>query len=91
MIAEPLSIADVIALGVLCDAAARGAHVRWLHDETGDVVEGTARAIAHDGGGFMRMGEDVRDMYLHVSTAFEHWLPIRELMGKVTRGEFAAD
>jgi len=87
---EPLCIADVLALNTLLTAAQRTAHVRW-QTPNGDLTDGVARAISHDGGGFLRSGEDVRDGFLHVSGMFERWVPVRYLMTLVPDGLFAVD
>lgn len=85
----PFTIRDAVAVNKIIDAAQRCAHVRWLDD--GDIAEGVARCIAHDGGGFLGGDEDVRDGFLHVSGITERWLPVVDLIGMVARGEFAVD
>lgn len=81
---------DVLELYTILDAAARGARVRWMTDNH-DILDGVARCIAHDGGGFLSADEDVRDGFLHVSGISEWWLPVREIMAKVRVGAFAVD
>lgn len=89
MSTKPLTIADTVALATIIRCAQTTSRVRWLNDR-GDLLDGTARCIAHDGGGFPGPDEDIRDMYLHVSGPGECWLPVSDLIGLVQRGEFAA-
>jgi hypothetical protein len=92
MSGDTLTAGDVFNLHTILDAAARGARVRWLADGNDvDILDGVARCIAHDGGGLLRADEDVRDGFLHVSGMGEHWLPVRQIMAKVSVGTFAVD
>lgn len=85
----PFTIADTVHIETIMHAAQQGARVRWL--DNGDLREGVARCIAHDGGGFLQSDEDVRDGFLHVSGMFEQWLPVTKLLGMVERGEFGIE
>lgn len=42
------------------------------------------RDFTHDGGGFIRADEDVRDAYVWTSGMFEHWYPVRDLMAALS-------
>lgn len=86
----PLTSTDVRALATIVDAAESGKHVRWANG-SGDVLAGTARALARDGGGFPSSQEDVRDVCLHVSGITETWLPVVDVMRMLGEGMFAVD
>lgn len=86
----PVSVSDVLALHTIINAATGTKRVRWL-DGNNDLHEGVARAIAHDGGGFLSEGEDVRDGFLHVSGTIETWVPVAWLVDKVKATMFAVD
>lgn len=87
-----LTVADVIALSTIVDAASQSAHVRWL-DERGDIREGVARHIVRGATdfGFIDQTTDVRDAFLRITSGFEITIPVRDLMGMVMRGEFVID
>jgi len=77
-----LTMPEAAALGQIVSAAADSAKVARLL-ESGDVAEGTARAI-HTAGSEYRPGpgDDLRDCRLHVTTdhGFEVWWPLSELV-----------
>ena len=85
-----LTLADVMALHTIVTATITGAKVRWL-TESGDVLEGVARSIGHEDSTFLRAGEDVRDGFLRVTVTMDYFLPVRDVMAMVKRGEFALD
>lgn len=82
-----LTIDDLHALSEITDACTHGYRVARLM-ESGEVLEGVARSIGDERGNFIRRDEDVRDGYLRVSSMFEHFWPIRELIPLVKRSEF---
>jgi len=90
-----LTIADVIALSTIIDAASQSAKVRWWDNERGDVREGTARHIVRgaDDFVFIPQTQDVRDAFLRITTTMgmEITIPVRKLMDMVQRGEFVKD
>ena len=48
--------------------------------DTDKPAEYVLRAFTHDGGGFLREDEDVRDAYVWCSGIFEHWFKVEELL-----------
>lgn len=48
--------------------------------ETDKPAEYVLRAFTHEGGGFLRYDEDVRDAFVWCSGIFEHWFPVEELL-----------
>ena len=84
-----MTIEETIQAAEILRAAQTTAKVAYLL-ESGDVAYGTARSVGNDRGAFARNGEDVRDLFLRVTTQsrLEAFLPVRELMPKVSSGEF---
>jgi len=84
-----MTIEETIQAAEILRAAQTTAKVAYLL-ESGDVAYGTARSVGNDRGAFARNGEDVRDLFLRVTTqsGLEAFLPVRELMPKVSSGEF---
>jgi hypothetical protein len=88
---ETLSIAKACQIQTILRAAQGTLRVRWL-TANNDLLEGTARAICvREGGGFCGPEDDLRDGFLWISGTFEHWLPVRDVMDMIGRGEFALD
>lgn len=58
-----------------------------------DVVYGTARCISNEVGMFSQPTDDVRDLYLRVTSqaGFEHFWPVAQLMDELVDGLFAAN
>lgn len=83
-----VSVADVHALAVIVGAASEGSRVTWMLDGSDHAVSGVARAIAHEGGGFLTDHDDVRDGFLHVSGTVEVWLPITQLIDMLRNHTF---
>jgi hypothetical protein len=90
-----LSIADVIALSTIIDAASQSAHVRWLDDDGSTIAEGTARHIVRgeDDFAFIPQTMDLRDAFLRITSraGWDVAIPVRKLMDMVMRGEFVKD
>lgn len=85
-----LTASDAAAVYAVIDAAAGGKKVARADDD-GNVTYGTARSLCGDAtGGFLGGRDDVRDCYLHVTltTGFEAFWPVRELMPMVMSGMF---
>lgn len=95
----PLTVADVVSLAAIVDAAARGvrvARVSDFDDGTGDgVVWGTARHIVADDqtAAFPAASDDVRDCWLRVtlSTGMEAFWPVEDLVRDHQAAMFATD
>ena len=88
----PLSMADLVALGTIAEAAQGNRKITWL-GRNENIEVGTARSIGDDHGNFKIESGDVRDGYLRITsvTGFEHFIPIMDVVGMVQRGEFALD
>ena len=87
---KTLTMHDLTCLQIVAGAAERCAKVRWLN-ESGDILDGVARSIGDEQGNFLRSDEDVRDGYLRISSTFEYFLPVTEVMEMVSRGAFGID
>jgi hypothetical protein len=88
-----LSVADVIALSTIIDAASQGAKVRWLDDD-GNIRSGVARHIVRGASDFNFVGrnQDVRDAFLRITSGgLEITIAVRALMEKVHNTEFVID
>lgn len=93
-----LNIEDAVAIGELLRCCQSNLPVTWLvrYPDTGELVgdgktiSGTARAIVCDDKGthFMRQDMDVRDGYVWISSTFEHFLPVRDVLKWYKAGEF---
>lgn len=93
MARHTLTMADAVALGAVVGAARRNAYVGRLMPETGDVMHGTARSIGTADGAFTGPNDDVREMYLRVTTSagWEAFWPVSDLMAEVNTGTFVVD
>jgi hypothetical protein len=85
---EVLNLNDALALATVLDAVKRNARVEWLSD--GRALDGVARHFVRDpeNAYFLGDDDDVRDAYVRVSSTFEHFFPVTELLAKVRSGEF---
>lgn len=91
---RPFSLLALSSISPIVDAAQRGAKVRILMgDDPEFILEGTARSLGDENGNFATTEDDVRDLFLRVTslTGFEHFIPVSELMVKVSEGAFAID
>ena len=88
---RPLTRSDAVALATIVEAAIHGTYVGRA-TESGDVMHGTARSIGNQTGGFATERDDIRDEYLRVtlSTGFDAFWPVAELMTEVNSGMFVA-
>lgn len=87
---ERVSMGTLHALADILGAAVHGRRITYALDDEGErVLEGVARALTQDGGGFFR-GDNVLDAHLWVSGMQEHWLPVRDLVDKHKRHLFFA-
>lgn len=88
----PLTVAEVLRLGVIVQAANESQRVNRLDGD--EIICGTARAIVRDSehAYFATEKDDVRDCFLWVTTrsGFEAFWSVRELVENVARGEFSA-
>lgn len=91
MYSDVLTIADVLALAEVVNAASQSAKVAYM-GVGGDVVYGTARHIVGnpDTAGFLRHDQDIRAGYLRVTlkSGFEAFPTVGYLAEAYTRGEF---
>jgi hypothetical protein len=85
----PLTGPTVLALAAIVAATQRGARVRRLVGD--DVVSGTVRAlvVSPERLTFPGSGDDIRDCYAHVSTTFELFWPVSELVAQFGTGELS--
>lgn len=86
---KPLTISETLALGTVVNMAVHGQHVARLLDN-GDITQGTARSIGDRNGGYSGPDDDIRDMYLRVTTdsGFEAFWPVSELVEDVKASTF---
>ncbi len=84
-----MNISDTLAAAEVLQTAQNTARVARLRPD-GTVTYGTARSVGDKTGYFGRSDQDVREMYLRVTSAtgFEHFWPMRELIEEVSTGEF---
>lgn len=89
--ADKFTLRDAGAISPILEAAIGNKRVRRLVDER--IIEGTARSVGDDRGNHARRDEDVRDLYLRVTTVhgWEAFWPVAELMRDVEQGLFAVD
>lgn len=87
-----LNISDAVTIADILRVAQGNKPVTRLV-EGGALVSGTARAITHEGGGFLGANDDVREGFLWVTThtGFEQWWPVAEMVPLVQAGEIALD
>jgi hypothetical protein len=96
--AEPLSISDAATLGSIIDACQSNHPTTWLaRYPEGDLIPGgktntgVMRAICGDdqGRGFINADKDVRDGFVWISSTFEWFIPVRDVIRWVKAGEMA--
>lgn len=92
---DTLTITDATSLGMVMEAAQGGRKVARTTDGGETVIYGIARHIVRSetNHGFLAGDPDfdVRDACLRVTSksGFDHFWPIRDLMGDVRTGSFA--
>lgn len=86
-----LNMTDACSLADIIRMAQGNKHVARLMDN-GDVVTGEARSIGTETGMFATATDDVRDMFLRVTTdaGWEAFWSVRELLPQARAGEFLA-
>ena len=83
---KPLNIATATALATVIGWAQRNARITWLVDGSTDrTVTGTARCIGDELGSSVPEA-DIRDLYLRVSSTFEHFLPVGDVVSMIRNG-----
>lgn len=85
------TIHDATALADIIRAAQGNKHVRRLIDDR--IVEGTARSVGDANFNFALDGEDVRDLFLRVTTV-DGWdvgWPLTQLIDDLAKGFLAFD
>lgn len=91
----PLTVADVVSLAAIVDAAARGLRVARVVDVGDGIVWGTARHIVTDdqAWGLPDASDDVRDCLLRVtmSSGFEQCWPVDDLVRDHQAAMFVTD
>lgn len=88
-----LTVADLVSLSEIAKAAQQSATITYLN-ESGDVVNGEARAFVRDPARpiFLGSDQDVRDAYLWVTSGgFEVFPAVRHLMKMVHEGGFVIE
>lgn len=88
-----VTLNEVRELSTLFSIVQDGARVRWLVG-SGGVVTGVARHFVRDSetAGFLDWNTDnVLDAYLRVSGTLEYFIPVRDVLALLGRGEFARD
>jgi hypothetical protein len=85
-----LSVSNACTIADILRAAQGNQPVTRLL-ENGQVVVGTARAITHEGGGFLGADDDVREgfLWMTMGSGFEQWWPMSEIVPLVQSGEIA--
>jgi hypothetical protein len=89
-----LAVAQAAALGAIVRAAREHQRVAWLNDDSPDgITWGTARGIGDIRGNHAGDTDDVRDSFLHVTTAhgWEAFLAIPDVIRDAQRGLFVTD
>jgi hypothetical protein len=84
-----LTVEDAVNIGMILSAAGRTGKVARLVE--GVVWYGTARNVGDQSG--CRVDDDVRDQYLRVtlSSGFEAFWKVSDLIPEVSTGEFSTD
>lgn len=86
---RPLTVTDLHRLNVIADAVSHGRRVVWMN-EFGDRMEGVVRNFTNEDGNFLLPDEDVRDGYVWISSMFEHFVPVQEVLDMIHDGRFFA-
>ena len=81
---DGLTLGNACLLADIVRAAQGGQNVKWLN-ESDDVVEGVARSIGNDSGGFLGRDEDVRGAFLRITllSGMEYFMPISDVMERL--------
>lgn len=85
-----LTVRDALSIAAICEASIKCSKVARLMD--GDIITGTARSIGDAHGNFAGPDDDIRDMYLRVTTTsgFEAFWSMWELIPLHQSGEFVS-
>jgi len=85
-----LNLTTAVAIGTIIGWAQRNARVTFAVDgDTSCIVEGVARSIGGPGGSFATADDDVRDLFFRVSSTFEHFLPVSDVVEMLRDGLIA--
>ena len=89
---EPLTFSVFAQIRPLIEMAEHNSKVVRIRDGDRVQVEGIARSLGTESGGFGRQDEDIRDMFLRVTlrSGFEAFWPVRDLMPEVKAHTFVA-
>lgn len=82
---------EIISLAELINGCRRSAKVTWAVD--GDVtriMEGTLRHITNESGnaGFADPRGDIREQFVRITVATEHWLSVSEILALMAQDLF---
>jgi hypothetical protein len=84
-----VSIHDATLLADLIRAAQGNLRVKWSKDGGDTIQEGVLRAFTHPGGAFLDPTKDnIFLAHLWISSTFEIWLPVREVLDLMDQGLF---
>lgn len=86
--AGPFTVPDAAATAVILGLATRGAKLARLVTADSDPVYGTARSLGHRDSTFWQSGDDVRSLYLRVTTVqgFDVYWAVPELIESYCAG-----
>lgn len=82
---------DFTALQTIIGAVQGNKKIRWSFDGGQHIQEGVARALTRNGGGFIDADSDLRDAYVWISSTFESWVLLTDLIPLVSAGCFGVD
>lgn len=83
----PLSVSTTISLATIVRWTQTNARLAWLIDG-GRINTGTARCVGDQSGNFAGPDDDIRDLFLRITTTtgFELFMPMAEAINRVQDG-----
>jgi hypothetical protein len=87
-----LTIADAVTIADVISWCQHNARLAWV-DHRGDVACGTARSIGDERGNLLGADDDVRDGFVHITTAagWEWFVPMADVMAWHRAGMMVRD
>ena len=78
----PLTHGQIVMAYRLIQGCQAGWPVIWSSDQGESVLKGTLRAItpAQNDPCFASPSEDIRTQWVRISSTFEHWLPVSQVL-----------
>lgn len=85
---------EIVTAAQLIEGCRKGQRVTWaVNGDVGTLLTGMLRYIEHtnQATGERAASDDIRDQFVRITTTFEHWLQVREVMEMMVNGLFVIE